>query len=71
MTVEEIRIMIKNAIENDIDNKTFTTTKEKELYFMSCLARDRGIKPEYFDFDKRIEIEKFNSNEKGCDDSDH
>jgi hypothetical protein len=47
------------------------TDKEKELYFMCCIARDRGIKPEYFDFDKRAEIEKFNSSEKGCEDSDH
>lgn len=33
--------------------------KEKELYFMCCLARDRGIKVEYFDFDKRSEIVDF------------
>lgn len=24
-----------------------------------------------FDFDKRIEIEKFNSGKRGCEDSDH
>lgn len=45
--------------------------KEKALYFMYCLARDRDIKPEYFDFDKRVEIEKFNSGEKGCEDNGH
>lgn len=33
--------------------------KEKELYFMCCLARDRGIKADYFDFDKRSEIAEF------------
>ena len=33
--------------------------KEKELYFICCLARDRGIKAEYFDFDKRSEIANF------------
>ena len=45
--------------------------KEKLMYFMSCLARDRGIKHEYFDFDKRVEIEKFNSGKRGCEDNDH
>lgn len=33
--------------------------KEKELYFMCCLARDRGIKADYFDFDKRGQIAGF------------
>ncbi len=33
--------------------------KEKLIYFMCCLARDRGIKAEYFDFDKRSEIADF------------
>ena len=32
---------------------------EKALYFMCCLARDRGIKTDYFEFDKRIEIANF------------
>lgn len=38
--------------------------KEKELYFMCCLARDRGIKAEYFDFDKRSEIANFKKENK-------
>lgn len=33
--------------------------KEKEMYFMCCLARDRGIKADYFDFDKRGQIAEF------------
>lgn len=33
--------------------------KEKLLYFMCCLARDRNIKADYFDFDKRSEIANF------------
>lgn len=33
--------------------------REKELYFMCCLARDRGINVDYFDFDKRSEINDF------------
>jgi hypothetical protein len=36
--------------------------KEKELYFMCCLARDRGINADYFDFDKRSEISDFTKN---------
>lgn len=36
--------------------------KEKEMYFMCCLARDRGIKADYFDFDKRSEITNFTKN---------
>ena len=36
--------------------------KEKEMYFMCCLARDRGIKADYFDFDKRSEIADFTKN---------
>lgn len=36
--------------------------KEKEMYFMCCLARDRGIKVDYFDFDKRSEIADFTKN---------
>ena len=39
--------------------------KEKELYFIFCLARDRGIKAEYFDFDKRSEIADFTNEKKG------
>lgn len=35
------------------------TDKEKELYFVCCLARDRGIKSDYFDFDKMSEIADF------------
>lgn len=38
--------------------------KEKLLYFM-CLARDREIKTEYFDFDKRSEIVNFTKENKG------
>jgi hypothetical protein len=39
-----------------------TSEKEKEMYFMCCLARDRGIKADYFDFDKRSEIADFTKN---------
>ena len=38
--------------------------KEKELYFICCLARDRGIKAEYFDFDKRGKIVDFTKENK-------
>lgn len=38
--------------------------KEKLLYFICCLARDRGIKTEYFDFDKRSEIANFTKENK-------
>lgn len=38
--------------------------KEKELYFICCLARDRGIKAKYFDFDKRSEIANFTKENK-------
>lgn len=38
--------------------------KEKELYFMCCIARDRGIKAEYFDFDKRSKIVEFTQENK-------
>lgn len=38
--------------------------KEKETYFMCCLARDRGIKADYFDFDKRCQIADFNRESK-------
>lgn len=38
--------------------------KEKELYFICCLARDRGIKADYFDFDKRCEISNFTGENK-------
>ena len=44
--------------------------KEKELYFMCCLARDRGIKADYFDFDKRSEITKFAKENKGVNEND-
>lgn len=40
------------------------TDKEKELYFMCCIARDRGIKAEYFDFDKRSQIADFTNGNK-------
>lgn len=33
--------------------------KEKLLYFMSCIARDRDINIDYFDFDKRYQIADF------------
>ena len=54
-----------------IGGDLMATDKEKKLYFLCCVARDRGIKPEYFDFDKRAEVEKFNTGKKGCEDSDH
>lgn len=38
--------------------------KEKELYFICCLARDRGINVEYFDFDKRGQIFDFTKEKK-------
>lgn len=44
--------------------------KEKEMYFMCCLARDRGIKADYFDFDKRSEIADFTSGNKEVDKDD-
>lgn len=37
---------------------------DKELYFMCCLARDRGIKADYFDFDKRGQIADFTKENK-------
>ena len=44
--------------------------KEKEMYFMCCLARDRGIKAEYFDFDKRSKITDFTSGKKEVNEDD-
>ena len=38
--------------------------KEKLLYFMCCLARDRGISAKYFDFDKRDQIVDFTKEKK-------
>lgn len=38
--------------------------KEKELYFMCCISRDRGIKADYFDFDKRGQIADFTQENK-------
>lgn len=38
--------------------------KEKELYFICCLARDRCIKAEYFDFDKKSKIADFTKEKK-------
>lgn len=45
--------------------------KEKEMYFMCCLARDRGINTEYFDFDKRSEIADFKSGNKEVDEDEN
>ncbi len=44
--------------------------KEKEMYFMCCLARDRGIKTEYFDFDKRSQIADFTRGNKEVNEDD-
>jgi hypothetical protein len=43
--------------------------KEKLLYFICCLARDRGIKADYFDFDKRSEIADFTKNKEVSEDA--
>jgi hypothetical protein len=50
---------------NDLNRRYRTMNdKEKLIYFMCCLARDRGIKTEYFDFDKRSEIINFTKENK-------
>jgi hypothetical protein len=36
---------------------------------MCCLARDRGIKADYFDFDKRSEIANFTKNKEVSEDA--
>lgn len=38
--------------------------REKLMYFMSCLARDRDINVDYFDFDKRCQIAEFTKENK-------
>lgn len=43
--------------------------KDKELYFMCCLSRDRGIKAEHFDFDKRGTIDDFTKNKEVREDA--
>ena len=44
--------------------------KDKELYFMCCLARDRGIEADYFDFDKRCQIANFTQENKEVSEDD-
>ena len=41
---------------------------DKDLYFMCCISRDRGIEPQYFDFEHRNEIEDFKEREVHDDD---
>lgn len=55
MTVEEIRIMIKNAIENDIENKTFTATG-CNMYLIAFYMITGTYETEYIEILKRYEV---------------
>lgn len=37
-------------------NKATYTDKDKLAYFIACIAKDRNIKTEYFEFDKQKTI---------------
>ena len=37
-------------------SKATHTDKDKLAYFIACIAKDRNIKTEYFDFDKQEAI---------------
>lgn len=54
MTVEEIRVMIKNAIENDIDNKTFTVTGGN-MYLIAFYMIAGTYETEYIEILKRFD----------------
>jgi membrane protein CcdC involved in cytochrome C biogenesis len=54
MTVEEIRIIIKEAIEDSIDNNTFTTTG-CNMYLIAFYMIEGTYETEYVEILKRCE----------------
>lgn len=55
MTVEEIRIMIKESIENSIDNNTFTSTG-CNMYLIAFYMIKGTYETEYIEILKKYEV---------------